>query len=317
MRDTQQVPSANFRRSPGSLGSVSDGEENFDDPLVDYNNMGDSETANFEFDGQSNLHETITSQANRIQKLQEEEPLLSKLSPIVDIAAMYPENNVINSKLINMTQVSNTHCHRSRGDGNCFYRCFAFGLIRFLVERATPAQRTEMKDKIKMCYEELVRDFGYPDFTTMDIHEMFDDVLGEIYQKMSGNLLPEQTLDEALASYFNDQNYDSYIVSTFRFLTSLGLQKKQDEYIHYLENLDAVGGMKGYCNREVECQNKDADQIHIMALVGLLQVSVKVSYVDLSPGNSANVHNFGDEWKQGEIPHINLLYRPGHYDLLI
>lgn len=159
---------------------------------------------------------------------------------------MYPENNVINSKLINMTQVSNTHCHRSRGDGNCFYRCFAFGLIRFLVERATQAQRAEMKNRIKTCYEELVRDFGYPDFTTMDIHEMFDDVLGDIYQKIGGNLLPEQTLDEALASYFNDQSYDNYIVSTFRFLTSLGLQKKQDEYIHYLENFDAAGGMKGY-----------------------------------------------------------------------
>lgn len=43
MRDTQQIPPANFRRSPGSLGSVSDEDELFDDPLVDNNNMGDSE----------------------------------------------------------------------------------------------------------------------------------------------------------------------------------------------------------------------------------------------------------------------------------
>merc|ERR1711879_141480 len=172
-----------------------------------------------------------------------------------------------------------------------------------------------MRDLIKSCFEKLVSQFGYPDFTTMDIHENFDDILVDIYDKININPLPETTLEYVLNEYINNAAYNNYIVCTMRFLTSLALQSKSDEYIHFIT--EPVTDMKMYCNRLVEALKVEADQIHIIALADVLKLSVTVAYIDLTAGNEPVFHHFGEDHKVMNMSHISLLYRPGHYDLLV
>lgn len=57
---------------------------------------------------------------------------------------------------------------------------------------------------------------------------------------------------------------------------------------------------------------KESDHIHIIALAAATGVPVRVEYMDR--GDSANVNHH--DFPEGSHPHIHMLYRPGHYDLL-
>lgn len=67
-----------------------------------------------------------------------------------------------------------------------------------------------------------------------------------------------------------------------------------------------------FSHQEVEPMAKESDQIHIIALTDALGVCVRVVYMDRG-GNSVNHHDFPED---GSRPLVNLLYRPGHYDIL-
>jgi ubiquitin thioesterase protein OTUB1 len=58
---------------------------------------------------------------------------------------------------------------------------------------------------------------------------------------------------------------------------------------------------------------KDADQLQVVALSRMMQVGIRIVYLDQSVGTEANVIDFGEaDWN----PQIHLLYRPGHYDVI-
>lgn len=222
-----------------------------------------------------------------------------------------------------------SHVHRSRGDGNCFYRCFAFGLLQFLIEKCDDQKRSLIRSNMKTAFCHLVSDFGYPDFTTMDIWENFEEILDLINDQIANQILPNVILDKILSEFFNNPAYDNYIVSTMRFITSYGLQHKQDEYINFVCFEENFVNMKLYCNHNVEGLGHDADEIQIRAISDIVDVSVKVCYIDPNPAATAvinsqelvkpNFHFFNENQmnQNNNICQINLLYRPGHYDLLI
>ena len=57
---------------------------------------------------------------------------------------------------------------------------------------------------------------------------------------------------------------------------------------------------------------KESDHIHIIGMTGATSVSVRVEYMDRDEGHAVNHHDF----PEGSEPHVFLLYRPGHYDVL-
>jgi len=304
--DSRSVP----RGRTTSTGSISEDEFEYDYP-------GNDAQVIEQMDNQQ-YNAAIQGIHDQVQKIQENIPLLSASTEISQIINEYEEGSTIRIKLSRMSQISNTHCHRSRGDGNCFYRCYAYGLMRFLLEKADDAKRQQVRTHIKNCFDRLVHEFGYPDFTTLDIHENFDDYLQDIYERRSKDLLPETTLESILTDHFNDMAADNYIVCAMRMLTSLGLQAKEAHYTPFLTALDTpVRDIKDFCGRHVEAHKTEADQLQVIALGDILNLSTTVVYADMTPGTEPSYHQFGEEYKEGEAAHIALLYRPGHYDLLI
>ncbi|KAL4721108.1 hypothetical protein ACJJTC_005655 [Scirpophaga incertulas] len=64
--------------------------------------------------------------------------------------------------------------------------------------------------------------------------------------------------------------------------------------------------------QEVEPMYKESDHIHIIALSNALNVGVRVEYMDRGEGSQVIAHVF----PEGAKPLVQLLYRPGHYDIL-
>lgn len=70
-----------------------------------------------------------------------------------------------------------------------------------------------------------------------------------------------------------------------------------------------------FCQIEVEPIDKEADQIQIMALLNYLAVGIKIVYLDGTKSKEPYKLILPESFKENEIVG-ELLYRPGHYDIL-
>ena len=115
-----------------------------------------------------------------------------------------------------------------------------------------------------------------------------------------------------------------YVVCYLRIVTSGYIQRNADFYMAFLEGYQSI---KDYCNhvcetlyslfysflsQEVDPMYRESDHIHISAITQALGVNVRVLYMDRGEGAGVNHHDF----PEGATPHIHMLYRPGHYDIL-
>jgi len=114
----------------------------------------------------------------------------------------------------------------------------------------------------------------------------------------------------------SDQEISSPIIVYLRFLSSTHLRLNPDLYGPFLEP-PYYDNVSLFCAQCIEAFGKDADHVGILALARAIQVGVDVSYLDRSDtGEEPIVHEFRpDDWREGDEK-VELLYRPGHYDIL-
>lgn len=127
-----------------------------------------------------------------------------------------------------------------------------------------------------------------------------------------------------------------YVVMFFRFVTSGEIRKRAAFFEPFIVGL-TNSTVDQFCKASVEPMGEESDHVHITALSDALGVAIRVVYLDRSSCDSGNVsinhHDFvpsskspqegtaqGSEAKTGHpvtpTPFVNLLYRPGHYDIL-
>jgi len=61
---------------------------------------------------------------------------------------------------------------------------------------------------------------------------------------------------------------------------------------------------------------KESDHIHIIALTDAIKVGTRIIYMDRCDGGKVTNHDFGIADASKDSPRVDLLYRPGHYDIL-
>ena len=108
----------------------------------------------------------------------------------------------------------------------------------------------------------------------------------------------------------NEQSLSDYIIVYLRLLTSARLLENAVFFENFIEDGLTV---PEFCHREVEPMAKESDHIHVIALSEFLGVCIRVVYMDRGEGGTVNHHDFPED---GGPPHVTLLYRPGHYDIL-
>lgn len=245
----------------------------------------------------TNQDDMILAQQQRIEKeISDTIPLVGAQEELSQLAAEYEKDEVYCKKVKDLSG-KYKHIRRTRPDGNCFFRAFAFAYLeRLLHDQAAYQRFSSIAQRSKDSLVEL----GFPQFTIEDFHDTFMEVVGKVGQPI--------TVEELL-DIFNHASYSDYIVVFLRLVTSGQLQRDEAFYANFIDGGRTV---KDFCHQEVEPMYKESDHIHIIALASALEVGVRVRYMDRGKEGQVVAHDF----PEGKHPSLHLLYRPGHYDIL-
>ncbi|EJW80729.1 hypothetical protein WUBG_08361, partial [Wuchereria bancrofti] len=189
---------------------------------------------------------------------------------------------------------------RIRGDGCCFYRALLCAQLEYILK-----DTEELARFTKVCKEwrqRLIK-LGFPEFTTNDFCDWFDELLDSI----AAGQYNENLLIEAL----NEEGRSNYYVTFFRLITSGYLRENAADYEGFI---DGGRTMEQFCQCEIEPMFKDCDHLAIIALTNAIGVSIRIEYMD----RTAALHHgwFYDFLVDKKLPRHFFLYRPGHYDII-
>ena len=106
---------------------------------------------------------------------------------------------------------------------------------------------------------------------------------------------------------FNDKDKGNYLIYFIRFCIAAYLKENRTLYEVYIE-----GDFETWIRKEVEAIDNEADQIQIMACVNYFDIGVKIEYLNKLKNE---VVKFPEDKKDEDI-FIEVLFTPGHYDIL-
>lgn len=272
-------------------------------------------------------------------------PFVGDKEPLSSLAAEYQSGSPILLEKIKVLCEEFASIRRTRGDGNCFFRSFMFSYLERILESQDQEEVHRITANVENCRRTL-QSLGYADFTFEDFFTLFLEQLESVLQ---GN--KESISHDELVQRSRDQSVSDYVVMFFRFVTSGEIRKRSEFFEPFILGLTNAT-VEQFCKSSVEPMGEESDHVHITALSDALGVPIRVVYLDRSScdagGVSVNHHDFipnplsdvpldtataaatatgsdggsettatgGDGGSETIKPFINLLYRPGHYDIL-
>lgn len=264
--------------------------------------MGDKEAATSsiqsEFNPDVNQDELIMQRCREIEKeICDTTSLVGEKEDLSLLEAEYVSDEVYQAKVKDLLQ-KYRYIRRTRPDGNCFYRAFAYAYFERLLYY--PLEYASFRELIMKNKSSLMSS-GFSPVTLEDFHETFMEVVDVLAKGSSAQ--------EELFKLFNEQGYSDYVVVYLRLITSSELQRDAEFYSNFIEGDRTI---PEFCHQEVEPMYKEIDEIHIVALSTALNVGIRVRYMDRGQSTEAIAHDF----PHGSQICVHLLYRPGHYDIL-
>ncbi|KAE8227260.1 hypothetical protein CF319_g287 [Tilletia indica] len=298
---------------------------------------------------------TELDELEAIQRFQDEQnasrPFIAPLEPISSLEDEFKNGSQSFVRKARWLGQRFKHLHRTRGDGDCFYRSLAFQLV-FSLLQSNDAQLCQRMYAHLSNALNILEQVGYDRSVTEDFWEPLRDLLSRLPGCTPAVQAPPLDTD-SLVLAFNDAETTNSIVVFLRLSLSAWLKLNADKFSVFLFALDSASGsgepptMDEFCSQEVEPVGKEADHLQIAALCDFLQVSLDVAYFSRSdpafalpdePGaGGANGSNQmqevdivefriekdaserlpGAETPRGFLHIGTLLFRPGHYDILL
>ncbi|BFF95063.1 ubiquitin thioesterase otubain-like [Drosophila madeirensis] len=250
-----------------------------------------------------NRDELIIQQQRDIEKeISDSTPLVGEQLPLTCLWAEYNGDDVFTAKIQDLAK-KYKFIRRTRPDGNCFFRAFAYSYMEYLISNNSAYKEFQ---KLAEDSKDKLVELGFPSFTLEDFHETFMEVIRRVSPDNPGGYNKVQS---ELHKIFNEQGYSDYVVVYLRLITSGKLQEEAEFYQNFIEGDFTI---EEFRHQEVEPMFKESDHIHIIALCAALGAGVRVEYLDRGEGCIVKAHDF----PEGTEPTIYLIYRPGHYDIL-
>jgi ubiquitin thioesterase protein OTUB1 len=240
--------------------------------------------------------------------------LVCQAEPISKLYEEYAAGSQVFQRKIQNLAEHHDRIRRARGDGNCFFRAFAFAWFESLL---LDPSRDAIPNAIRNVetHPALLVTAG---FEALAYEDFYDIILAQLNNLPSMQGTPEAV--DILLAGFQSSEVSNAIVMHLRFVTSAFLKTHTEEYEPFLESGCT---MELFCANEVECMGRESDMIHIIALTRAFAQPVSVAYLDGSMAGGSdevNFHEFIPEDANGAplrgAPVLKLIYRPGHYDIL-
>lgn len=231
------------------------------------------------------------------------QPLISAIEPIEVLEKEYASNDAFLGKIKWLKEEAGfIGIRRAKGDGDCFYRAFAFAFIyKIMTMKDRPMHHFTVKHVESTL--SILKQAGFDEEVVTDFYEPLKNLLNRMY---STDPETKELNEHALMEAMNDAEQSNSIVVYLRLLTSAFLKLNADEYTPFLFSLDNPGGeanppdMQTFCSNQVEAIGKEADHVQITALSRALKVSLDVAYLSpqQAPPETPIDEEFPDEVNQ-------------------
>ncbi|KAJ3798901.1 cysteine proteinase [Lentinula aff. detonsa] len=264
-------------------------------------------------------------------------PLIAEIAPIDELRAEYENGSPYFVQQINYLQSQGySSIRRTRGDGECFYRCeylcpvifaqhtmtwlaVAFAYVENLLHASDPVFAVVAALSTLEATPKLLESVGFERMVFEDFYEVLIELVKNVIAPdVSGSTLT----DVALLEKFQNPEESNSIVVYLRMLTSAQIRLDPDNFAPFLfhPELGEPMEIREFCEHFVDAAGKEADHVQMTALSRILRINVDVAYLD-GRGSSGQVDfvKFQPEETSGAAASspISLLYRPGHYDILV
>lgn len=241
-------------------------------------------------------------------------PLIAAVAPIAVLRAEYEQGSQAFVKQIDYLEAQGFKgIRRTRGDGDCFYRSLAFAYIEHIMLAEDPSLDATMAISTLDAALPLLEIAGFDKFAWEDFYAELVGLLKRVGADAAGPLTPP-----VLLSAFQAPEVSTSIVVFLRLLTSAQIRTDPESYDAFLFHPDFGNQMtaRDFCETFVEPTGKEADHVQMTALARALKLNVKVAYLDgHSADGKVDFVNFESAIDPESKP-VELLYRPGHYDIL-
>ena len=209
-----------------------------------------------------------------------------------------------------------------RGDGNCGFRAFYFGLLEVLIElgdeKLLKAQKTRFDEVNKLLVRSGVDSIIWEDWVEAT-NRLMDLLISTKHR--------EERL-EALFTAFNNEDdmsdehsrellthlrvrlsfYSIWHTNSWQFLISYHIKENSEQYKHFVPD----GSIDAYCS-SLETVSAEMDEVSLTAAHNMLSsaagISIEVLYLDRSIGESVTRHKWDPEKDQARGV-ITMLFRP-------
>jgi ubiquitin thioesterase protein OTUB1 len=178
----------------------------------------------------------------------------------------------------------------------------------------------ELHDE-KLLQDEITRMRNLTNYVVESGYELwiFEDMRDECLETLQACTtlldLPASQAEAELLRMFNKQDTSDAIVYWLRLLTCAHFREHAARFEPYVPEL---AGVDAYCKENLEPPYTEIEHLGLTALMEVLLdpigVGVQINYLDRTPGPEMNHYNLAP--KSTARSTIQLLYRPGHYDLL-
>lgn len=239
------------------------------------------------------------NQESEIQLEINEQPLIGAKEPISALKNQYKRHQIFTEKLKGLDE---THEFRRsvRGDGHCFYRSMIFGFLEHFVTTKNADAITAMKTNAEAKYNIMVDKLHMP-WTIESFYECYVEMCDMAIASIPAedpnlNLIMKEIKDN-----------DGYIMTYIRYMASAEVKTNEATYKPQVPN----GNVIEFCKSKIEAINSEVDSIAVQAVSGALGLPFRICYLDQSKGG-LKFYKF----PHNQEPLIDLLYRPGHYDLI-
>jgi len=254
--------------------------------------------------------EAILEQENAIRKDTASAKPLGDKEPLEALLKEYEEGGNVFREKIQQISAIYTSIRRARGDGNCFFRGFMFSYLEHL-RRVSPEEHKAALELVSSWHQKLV-DGGFQELVFEDALELFQELL----QAVSGT---DQISVEELHERLCDENVSNYCIMLLRMVTSCEIQRRAEFFEPFVLGLsEEPMTVEQFCRKHVEAMGEESDHLHIIAITDAFQAPLRIVYLDNAVGaDGTAVLNHHDFLPEGtKEPAFNMLYRPGHYDVL-
>ena len=240
-------------------------------------------------------------QQDFLKKEQESRPLLSDKMSTETLVEEFKDASDVYKKKTAYLKDSYSSIYFVRRDGNCFIRSSVLGIFLYLSRCPK-----EEKDRIMKIIQDTLKyavSGGYDEFILEDFSEvMIEEATFALTAK-----------EEDIVARLQQKETSDYVVMFLRFVIAVYMKDHAENFISFIPE---ATDMAQYVRSEIEPMGRESEETSIIALSSYFGIGIKVEYLDQTETQGkTNFHVFPFEHK-GD-PAFVLLFRPGHFDLII